>query len=31
MAQFESPEELLEEIDLDCLVSDLVTLEDDDL
>jgi hypothetical protein len=29
MAQFESPEELLEEIDLDCLVSDLSMLEDD--
>jgi hypothetical protein len=31
MAQFESPEELLEEIDLDCLVSDLSMQEDDDL
>jgi hypothetical protein len=31
MAQFESPEELLEEIDLDCLVSDLSMPEDDDL
>jgi hypothetical protein len=31
MAQFESPEELLEEIDLDCLVSDLSISEDDDL
>lgn len=31
MAQFDSPEELLEEIDLDCLVSDLSMEEDDDL
>jgi hypothetical protein len=31
MAQFESPEELLEEIDMDCLVSDLLMSEDDDL
>ena len=31
MAQFESPDELLEEIDLDCLVSDLSISEDDDL
>jgi hypothetical protein len=31
MAQFETPEELLEEIDLDCLVSDLLMTEDDDL
>lgn len=29
MAQFGSPEELLEEIDLDCLVSDLLMTEDD--
>jgi hypothetical protein len=31
MAQFESPEELLEEIDLDCLVTDLSQSEDDNL
>jgi 2-keto-3-deoxy-6-phosphogluconate aldolase len=31
MAQFASPEELLEEIDLDCLVSDLLIADDDDL
>jgi hypothetical protein len=30
MAQFESPVELLEEIDLDCLVSDLLMIEDGD-
>jgi len=29
MAQFESAEELLDETDLDCLVSDLTMLEDD--
>ena len=31
MAQFESADELLEEIDLDCVVSDLSMSEDDDL
>lgn len=31
MAQFESPEDLLEEMDLDCLVSDLSMEEDDDI
>jgi hypothetical protein len=31
MAQFESPAELLEEIDLDCLVSDLSMSEEDNL
>ncbi|MRR07535.1 MAG: hypothetical protein EG828_11485 [Deltaproteobacteria bacterium] len=30
MAQFQTPEELLEEIDLDCLVSDLTMTEDDE-
>ncbi len=30
MAQFKTPEDLLEEIDLDCLVSDL-SMEEDDL
>lgn len=29
MAQFEAPGDLLEEIDLDCLVSDLKSAEDD--
>jgi hypothetical protein len=31
MEQFEGPEDLLDETDLDCLVSDLAMLEDDDL
>jgi len=31
MTQFESADELLEEIDLECLVSDLSQTEDDDL
>ncbi len=31
MAQFESSEDLLDEFDLDCLVSDLSMEEDDDL
>jgi hypothetical protein len=31
MAQFETPEELLGKIDLDCLVSDLLMTEDDNL